>query len=366
MDQEHRRLRSRPPGLGRGGDPPLLHEERLRRFPHHQHRRRLSGQSSRLRHHDHDGRGPAVSRLVGFGGFQHSEGGRAGAPAIRRSEARRRLRRERRRQVGRGDHPRRRAARLRLLRGAAARRARHRQPHDRAFVLGRQRSEGLHRAHRHRRQHPHPRLRHSPRIRHRRRRPLQPRDDRAGRATPQQPRLLQEGPHLEPAGVRAGPGDRGRRGRGSADRLDQPQRRLFDDPGLPGRTRLYRDELPRPRPVCAPERLRRPVQPGLEGLVHRALLPRPAAGRRLRPLSSGQQQQPIRALRELDDRRHAAARHSDHRRSDVPAELFALRVEDHHPEHLVAALRRLRGTRSDLVSRRDHHPGRPRRRSSTA
>ena len=55
--------------------------------------------------------------------------------------------------------------------------------------------------------------------------------DRAGRATPQQPRLLQEGPHLEPAGVRAGSGDRGRRGGGPADRLDQPQRRLFDDPG---------------------------------------------------------------------------------------------------------------------------------------
>ena len=41
--QEHRRLRSRPARVRRGGDPPLLHEERLRRLPHHQHRRRLSG-----------------------------------------------------------------------------------------------------------------------------------------------------------------------------------------------------------------------------------------------------------------------------------------------------------------------------------
>ena len=49
-----------------------------------------------------------------------------------------------------------------------------------------------------------------------------------------------------------------------------------------------------------------------------------------------------------------------------PAQLFALRVEDHHSEQRRPALRRLRGTRSDLVSGRHHHPGRPRRRLSTA
>ena len=46
------------------------------------------------------------------------------------------------------------------------------QSYDRAFVLSRQWSESLHRAHRHCRKHPHPRLCHSPRIRYRRRRPL--------------------------------------------------------------------------------------------------------------------------------------------------------------------------------------------------
>ena len=96
-------------------------------------------------------------------------------------------------------------------------------------VHRRRRSEGLYRAHRNRRQHPHARLRHSPRVRYRRRRPLQPRDDRAGRAPPQQSRLLQEGAYLEPAGLGARSRHRRRRGRGSADRLDQPQRRLFDD-----------------------------------------------------------------------------------------------------------------------------------------
>ena len=69
------------------------------------------------------------------------------------------------------------------------------------LVLGRQRPQSLHRAHRHCRQYADTRLRHSPRIRYRRRRPLQSRVDRARRAPPQQPWLLQEGPHLEPARV---------------------------------------------------------------------------------------------------------------------------------------------------------------------
>ena len=75
----HGRLRSRPPRLRRGDDPALLHEERLRRLPHHQHRRRLSGEPARLRSHDHDGRGSAVPRLRRFGGLAHRQGGRAGA-----------------------------------------------------------------------------------------------------------------------------------------------------------------------------------------------------------------------------------------------------------------------------------------------
>ncbi len=40
--QEQRHLRSRSPRHRPGGDPQVLHEERLRGFPHHQHRRRLS------------------------------------------------------------------------------------------------------------------------------------------------------------------------------------------------------------------------------------------------------------------------------------------------------------------------------------
>ena len=67
------------------------------------------------------------------------------------------------------------------------------------------------------------------------------------------------------------------------------------------------------------ERFRRSVHPRLEGLVHRALFPRTAPGRRLRRLPSGQQPEPIRALPELDDRRDAEAWRSDHRRPDVPA-----------------------------------------------
>ena len=48
--------------------------------------------------------------------------------------------------------------------------------------------------------------------------------------------------------------------------------------------------------------------------------------------------EPVRAVRKLDDGRHAASRHPGHGRPDVPAELLALRVEDHHSEHDVAAL----------------------------
>ena len=250
----------------------------------------------------------------------------------------RRLRRRRGRQDGRRHEPRRRKPRLRLLGSAPARRPRHGEPHDRAELLGRRRSESLHRADRHRRQHKDARLRHSPRVRHRRRRPLQPRDDRAGRAPAEQPRLLQEGPYFEPSGLVARPRHRGGRGRGPADRLDQPQRRLFDDARRHGRTRLHRDQLSRPRPVRPPERVRRSVQPGLEGVVHRALLPGSAPGGGVRRLSPGPVAEPVRALPELDDRRHAAARHPDHGRPDVPAELRALPVEDHDPEHHVAAL----------------------------
>ena len=82
--QEHRRLRSRSSGLRRGGDPPLLHEERLCRLPHRQYRRHLPGQSSRLHHHDHDGRGPAIPRVVRQRGLEHPEGRRAGARPFRR------------------------------------------------------------------------------------------------------------------------------------------------------------------------------------------------------------------------------------------------------------------------------------------
>ena len=77
--------------------------------------------------------------------------------------------------------------------------------------------------------------------------------------------------------------------------------------GFIAEARLHRDQLPRPRPVCAPQRLGRPVQPGLEGVVHRALFPRPAPRGRLRHLPQGQLQQPVRALRELDDRRARCA-----------------------------------------------------------
>ena len=163
-------------------------------------------------------------------------------------------------------------------------------------LFGRQRSEGLHRTHRHHRQHPHPRLRHSPRVRYRRRRPLQPRHGRARGTADQRPRVLQEGPHLESSGFVARSRHHRRRRRGPADRLDQPQRRLFDDPRDHGRVGLHRDQLPRPRPVRPPERVRRPVQPGLEGVVHRTLFPRPAPGGGLRPVSPGQQPEPVRAL----------------------------------------------------------------------
>ena len=76
------------------------------------------------------------------------------------------------------DHARTGAAGLRLLRRAAARRARRSDAPDRARLHRRRRPEGLHRAHRRRRQHAHARLRDPPRVRHRRRRPLQPCDDR--------------------------------------------------------------------------------------------------------------------------------------------------------------------------------------------
>ena len=125
--------------------------------------------------------------------------------ALRHPASGRRLQRDRGRQVGRGDDARPGAARLRLLRRAPARRPRQRQPHDRARLHRRRRAQGLRRAHRHRRQHPHPRLRDPPRVRHRRRRPLQPRPDRARRAPPQQPRLLQDGAHLDPARLGARP-----------------------------------------------------------------------------------------------------------------------------------------------------------------
>src|SRR5206468_3459973 len=66
--QEHRRLRSRPVSLGRGGDSTLLHEEWLRGFPDYEHRCSLPSQSARLCHHDHRRRGSPISRLVSGGG----------------------------------------------------------------------------------------------------------------------------------------------------------------------------------------------------------------------------------------------------------------------------------------------------------
>ena len=69
--QEHRRLRSGPSRLRRGGDPPLLYEERVRRLPHHQHGRHVSEHPARLHHHDHAGGGAAVPRLWRVGRFAY-------------------------------------------------------------------------------------------------------------------------------------------------------------------------------------------------------------------------------------------------------------------------------------------------------
>ena len=65
MAQDQRRLRSRPARPGRRGDPQILHEERLRRLPHHQHRCRLSGRqrSGLYRSRSRMDEGRAVSRL---------------------------------------------------------------------------------------------------------------------------------------------------------------------------------------------------------------------------------------------------------------------------------------------------------------
>ena len=91
-------------------------------------------------------------------------------------------------------------------------------PHDPSRLRGRGRTPRLRRAHQRARQQPYARLRDPSRVRPRRRRSLQQGSDRPGRASPEQPRLLQARPHHQRAGLRTRPGGRERRCRGSEHR----------------------------------------------------------------------------------------------------------------------------------------------------
>ena len=63
-------------------------------------------------------------------------------------------------------------------------------------------------------------------------------------------------------------------------------------------------------------------------VVHRALFPRPAPRRGVRPVPQGTEPQHLGDLLQLDDRRQPAPRRADHQRIHVPAELFDLSVAD--------------------------------------
>ena len=177
-----------------------------------------------------------------------------------------------------------------------------------------------------RRQHAHPRLCHSPRIRYRRRRPLQSCPDRARRAPPQQPWLLQESPHHQPARARRPIASSW----SSRSRTSRPARSpcrggYSTTEGFHRRSSPYTETnfIGRGQYV----RLASPTGSTRQGW--KATFTEPYfLGQRLAAgfdvFHQVNNQRPIRALSELDDRRDCQARHSDHRRFDVPAELFDL------------------------------------------
>ena len=129
---------------------------------------------------------------------------------------------------------------------------------------------------------------------------------------------------------------------------------------------LHRDQLPRPRSICEAERLRRTIHPGLEGLVHRTLFPRPAVGRRLRHLPSGQQS--ITNTRSIETWTTGATLRlgipiTDDLTFQPNYSLYESKITI--PNTSASALRRLRGTQSTWFPGGTPHPRRSRRATST-
>ena len=125
--------------------------------------------------------------------------------------------------------------------------------------------------------------------------------------------------------------------------------------GFLAEARVYGNELPRPRPICAAAASPTGNKPGLEGSFTEPyfLGQRMAAG--FDVFHQTNSNNPFALLRDLDDwptLRLGVPITDD---LTLPAQLFALQVEDHHPGHLFSALRRLRRAQPDVVSGRNRH-----------
>ena len=173
LPQEHGRVRPRPARLRPGADPPLLPQERLRRFPRAGDRRAIRRRPRRLDRHHHGRGGRAIPGRRGQYRFAHRRRRSRDVAPPRPHLGRAGLQRRGGRALAhRRDH-RGGPARLCLRPGPPDRHARSGDPHHQHRLCGRGGPARLHRAHQRPRQHPHARLRHPARARCRRGRRLQ-------------------------------------------------------------------------------------------------------------------------------------------------------------------------------------------------